>query len=76
LRVQIVFWVHETSLTLPLFIEVPVPIEESERSYIGVFLLSIFPLSTICQLNFGTVQTVWNFLLFISYTNNYDFSLF
>jgi hypothetical protein len=58
LRVQIDFWVDDASLTLPLFIEVPVPIEESERSYIGAFLLSILPLSTIFQLNFGTVVGV------------------
>ena len=27
-------WVHTTSLTLPLFIEVPVPSQETERSCI------------------------------------------
>jgi hypothetical protein len=30
------FWTHKTSLTPPLFIEVPVPCQESERSCICV----------------------------------------
>jgi len=41
------FWSHKTSLTLPLFIEVPVPSQESERSCICVLGVSILPLSTI-----------------------------
>ena len=45
----------KTSLTLPLFIGVPVPRHEYERLCICV---CIFPLSTISRLNFGTVATV------------------
>jgi hypothetical protein len=44
-----------------LFIEVPVPSTESERSYIFVLWVSILPLSTILILDFGTVPTVWYF---------------
>ena len=39
-------------------IEVPVPSQESEWSCICVLELSIFPLSTIFLLDFGTVPTV------------------
>jgi hypothetical protein len=45
----------KTSLTLPLFIGVPVPRHENEPLCICV---CIFPLSTISRLNFGTVATV------------------
>ena len=34
---------HKTSLTPPLFIEVPVPSQESERSCICVLEVSILP---------------------------------
>ena len=44
-----------------LFIEVPVPSTESERSYIFVLEVSMLPLSTILILDFGTVPTVWYF---------------
>ena len=40
-------WAHKTSLTQPLFIEVPVPSHESEQSCL--LGLSIFPLSTRLQ---------------------------
>ena len=35
-------WAHKTSLTPSLFIELPVPRRESERSCIGVLDLSLF----------------------------------
>jgi hypothetical protein len=38
---------HKTSLTPPLFIEVSVPSQKSERSCICVLVASIWPLSTI-----------------------------
>ena len=46
-----------TSLTLPLFIEVPIPRQESDRSCICVLVISIFPLSTILIFYFGIVVT-------------------
>ena len=52
-------WAHKTSLTLPLVTEVPVPSQESELSYIRVFMVSIFPLSTILIFDFETVPTAW-----------------
>ena len=45
-------WDHKISLTLPLFIEVPVPIQENERSCICVLGVSIFPLSMILIFDF------------------------
>ena len=45
LRVEV--WAHKASLTLPLFIGVPVPSQESEWSCIWVLGVYIFPLSTI-----------------------------
>ena len=51
-------WAHKTSLTPPLFIEMPVPIQESERSCICVLGISDLPLSTILIFDFGTVPTV------------------
>jgi hypothetical protein len=56
---------HRTSLTLPLFNEVSVPSEESERSCICVLEVSIFSLSTILLLDFVTVLTMWYIWLFI-----------
>ena len=40
-------WIHRTSLTPPLSIEVPVPCQESEWSCICVLEVSVVPLSTI-----------------------------
>ena len=57
-------WAHKTGLTLLLLIEVPVLSQESERPFIGVLGVSILPVSTIFQLDFGTVPTVWYFLFF------------
>jgi len=53
-----------TSLTLPLFIEVSVPSQESERSCI-VRSIDLAYVSTIFLLDFGNVVTVWYFLLYI-----------
>ena len=58
-------WVHKTSLTQPLTIEVSVPSQESERSCIYVLGVSFFPLSTIFQSDFWTDSTEWYFLFFI-----------
>jgi hypothetical protein len=45
-----------TSLTPFLFIEVPVPSQESKLSYIYVLEISILPLSTIFLLEFGNAD--------------------
>ena len=45
----------KTSQTPPLFIGVPVPSQESDRSCICVLRMSIFPLSVSFLLDFGTV---------------------
>jgi hypothetical protein len=37
LRKAIQVWVHKTNSTAPLFIEVPVPSLESERSCVSMF---------------------------------------
>jgi hypothetical protein len=46
---------HKTSLTQPLFIEVPVPSQESERLCICVLGVLIMFLSIIFGLDFRTV---------------------
>ena len=53
-------WANKTSLTLPLFIEVPVPKQEMEQSCICVVDVSILPLSE----NFYLILLlqVWYFL--------------
>ena len=52
-------WAHKTSLTLPLFIDVPVQNQESERSCIlYVKGVSILPLSIILIFDFGIVPIV------------------
>jgi hypothetical protein len=58
-------WVHKTSLTQWLFMNVSVPSQESERSYICVLGYRFWPLSSIFLFYFGTVLTVWYFLFFI-----------
>ena len=57
-------WVHNTSLTLPLFFKVPVPRKKIEWSCSCVLGVSILPLSTIFLWDFGNVPTVWYFLFF------------
>ena len=54
-------WAQKTSLTLLLFIEVPVRSQESEQSCIYVLEVSILSLSTIPIFDFRTVLTVWYF---------------
>jgi hypothetical protein len=49
--------VHKISLTPPLYIEVSVPSQDSERSCICVRVL-ILPLSMVFLLDFGNVPTV------------------
>ena len=57
LRVEV--WANKTSLTPPLFIEVPVPGHISERSCICVLLgVLILSFSTIFLLDFGTIPIV------------------
>jgi len=41
-------WAHKTSLTPPLFIDAPVPNQESVRLYICAIGVSILAFSTIC----------------------------
>jgi hypothetical protein len=72
-------WVHKTSLTPPLFIEVPVKSQKSELSCICVrgidfvsfynFSIGLWPCSysVVCfvfLLDCGPVPTVWYFLFF------------
>ena len=52
---------HKTSLTPQLFIEVPVPRQESDQSCICVLGVSIVPVSTILIFDFEIVPTVWYF---------------
>ena len=58
-------WARKTSLTLPLFIEVPVPSQGYERWCKCVLVVSIWPLATIFLLDFETVPTVWYFWLIL-----------
>jgi hypothetical protein len=43
-------WAYKTELTSPLFIEVPVPCQESELSCMSVLEVSILPLSMFIHL--------------------------
>ena len=56
---------HITSLTLPLFIGVPIPRQENERMPIYMAGVSILPLSAIFLQGFGTVLTDWYSQFFI-----------
>ena len=56
--------VYKASSIPPLFIEVPVPSQESERSCNFMFGLSILPLFTTFLLEYGSVLTVWYFFYF------------
>jgi hypothetical protein len=62
---------YKASLTPPLFIEMPVPSQESERSCNCLLGVSVVPLSTIFLLEFGTVPTVWYFFVFRFIHNGY-----
>jgi hypothetical protein len=57
-------WVHNTSLTPQLCIEVRVPIQDKERSYTSV---SILPLSGILIFNFEIVPPVLNEVRYVLY---------
>jgi hypothetical protein len=57
-------WAHKTSLTLPLFIEVPVLIQEPEQSCNCVLRVSIWPLSTILIFDFRINPTLLYFFYF------------
>jgi len=50
-----------TDSTPTLFIKVPVPSQESERSCICVLGISMLPPSTILIFHFGIVTTMWYF---------------
>jgi len=50
-------WVHKTSLKLPLFIEVLMLSQESERLCIYALRVSSLPLCTFLLLDFGNVPT-------------------
>ena len=54
----------KTSLTPSLFTEMSIPSQASEWSYICVLRISILPVSLIFLLDFGTVPTVWYFIIF------------
>ena len=58
-------WAHTTNLTLPLFVEVPVPSQGYERWCKCVLVVSIWPLATIFLLDIETVPTVWYFWLIL-----------
>jgi hypothetical protein len=54
------FFGENIYITSQLFIEVPVPSQESGRSCICMLGVSILPLSMNYLLNFRNVPTVWN----------------
>jgi hypothetical protein len=56
---------HKTSLTPSRFIEVPVPSQESVRSYLCVRDID-FASFHVFFWNCGTISTVWYFLFLIS----------
>jgi len=55
----------------PLFIEVPVPSQESKRSCI--FGYRFLPLSTIVLLDFGIIPTIWYFFGLLLPFQSFDF---
>ena len=65
---------YKTSLTLPLFIEMSVPSQESERSCICVLGATILSFSTILVFDFGIVPTVWYFLFFMLFVHRMPFA--
>ena len=56
---------HKTNSTSPLFIEVPVPSQESERSSICVLEVSILPISMLFLQDIRTFPMCGIFLFFI-----------
>jgi len=61
---------NNTSLTPPLFIEVYVQRQESERSCIDVLVVSNLSLSTIFLSDFGTVVHVIAELLIVAFVDD------
>ena len=55
----------KTNLTPPLFIEMHVPRQESDRSYIGVLGVLLLPLSAILIFDFGVVPVVCYYLFIL-----------
>jgi hypothetical protein len=64
-------WAHTTNLTLPLFIEVSLPSQESEQSYICVIGVSILPFSFLLIFDFGIVPTVWYFCFSLLFAHHW-----
>ena len=56
---------HKTSLTPPLFIDVPVPSHEMKRSFICVLGVSMLPLDTILLFDLWIVPAVWYFTIWL-----------
>ena len=80
IRILIVVFVHKTSLTSPLFIEVPVPNQESNRTVMYVCLrgINLASVSTSFLSDFGTLPTVvflfvFVFVLFVCFVFTYCF---
>ena len=70
-------WVHKTILGPPLFVEVPFPNQESERSCICVLGVSNVSVSANFQFDFRPVATVQYFppfIVMVAYTINNIFS--
>ena len=61
---EISAFAHNIILTPPLFIEVPVPRQESERSSICVLRVLILHFYAILIFDFEIVPTVWYFFCF------------
>ena len=65
-------WAHKTSLTQPLFIEVPVPSQESDQSFIYVLGVSV---STIFPIGLWNCSDIFLSHVFILHDENADESL-
>ena len=76
LMTNYIICVYKTSLTSPLFIEVPVPSQEIEWSCICMLLLSTLSLSMIFLLEFGPVSTEWYSFVFRFIDSFYRISIF
>ena len=64
-------WVHQTRLTPPPLIEVPVPSQERDRSFICVLGVPILPTFMILIFDFGLLVFVFHFIfsLFIAHVS-------
>ena len=76
LMTNYIICVYKTSLTSPLFIEMPVPSQEIEWSCICMLLLSTLSLSMIFLLEFGPVSTEWYSFVFRFIDSFYRISIF